>query len=190
MKDTDTPSGNTDFSSILEARLSRRSLLKGSLAMAAAGYVGAGSLLLSHVGDAQAAMRRLKLNFSAVPKHTSDSLRVAPGHSWSVLYATGDPLNSALPDYANDGSDDATSFARRAGDHHDGMHFFGIGRNGRWDRNASDHALLCINHEDVTAAFLHPKGPTVIDGRRISEEEVLKEMLARFTLQSPHHHLH
>ncbi len=178
MKDADTPSGSTDFSSILDARLSRRSLLKGSLAAAAAGYVGAGSLLLSPAGDAQAAMRELKLNFSAVPKHTADALRVAPGYSWSVLLATGDPLDPALPAYANDGSDDAASFSRRAGDHHDGMHFFGIGRNGRWDRNASDHALLCINHEAVTGAFLHTQGQTIIDGRRISEEEVLKEMLA------------
>ncbi len=178
MKDTDTPAGHTHFSSILDARLSRRSLLKGSLAAAAAGYVGAGSLLLSPVGDAEAAMKRLKLNFSAVPKHTSDALRVAPGYSWTVLYATGDPLDAALPAYANDGTDDAASFARRAGDHHDGMHFFGLGRHGRWDRNTADHALLCINHEAVTAAFLHPKGQTVIDGRRISEDEVLKEMHA------------
>ena len=115
MKDTDTPAGHTHFSSILDARLSRRSLLKGSLAAAAAGYVGAGSLLLSPVGDAEAAMKRLKLNFSAVPKHTSDALRVAPGYSWTVLYATGDPLDAALPAYANDGTDDAASFARRAG---------------------------------------------------------------------------
>ncbi len=178
MKDTDKPSGNPDFSAILDARLSRRSLLKGSLAAAAAGYFGSGSLWLSPAGDAQAATRALTLNFSAIPKHTDDTLRIATGYSWSVLLATGDPLDPALPAYANDGSDEATSFARRAGDHNDGMHFFGIGRNGHWNRRASDRALLCINHEAVTGAFLHPKGQTIIDGCRVSDDEVLKEMLA------------
>ncbi len=178
MNDTEKLSGNPDFSTILEARLSRRSLLKGSLAAAAAGYLGAGSLLLSSAGDARAVARSLRLNFSAVPKHTTDALRVAPGYSWTVLLATGDPLDPALPPYANDGSDDAASFARRAGDHHDGMHFFGLGKDGRWKPDTADRGLLCINHEAVTGTFLHPAGQTVANGRRTSADEVVKEMLA------------
>jgi secreted PhoX family phosphatase len=35
-----------------------------------------------------------------------------------------------------------------------------------------------VNHEAVTAAFLHPAGQTIVDGKRMSEEEVMKEMLA------------
>ncbi len=178
MKDTAPPHGLHDFSTILDARLSRRSLLKGSLAAAAASYLGAGSVLLSPAGDAQAAMRSLKLNFRAVPKHTADTLTVPAGYSWSVLLATGDPLDPALPGYANDGSDDAASFSRRAGDHHDGMHFFGMGQDSRWHPTTADRALLCINHEAITGAFLHPSGQTVVDGRRVSEQEVMKEMLA------------
>lgn len=178
MNDTDFPSGSTDFSRILDARLSRRSLLRGSLATAAASYVGAGSLLLTPAGDAQAAMRQLTLNFTAVPKGLDDAVRVPRGYSYTVLMATGDPLAPGIADYANDGSDDAASFARRAGDHNDGMQYFGLGRRGRWDRNASSRGLLCVNHEAVTAAFLHPNGQTIVDGKRISEEEVMKEMLA------------
>lgn len=178
MKDEPTPPGHPDFAAILDARLSRRSLLKGSLAAAAASYVGAGSVLLSPFGDARAGARALKLNFSAVPKHTDDTLRIAPGYTWSVLLATGDPLDASVPAYANDGSDTARSFARRAGDHHDGMHFFGIGQDNRCNAQAADHALLCINHEAITGAFLHPRGQTIIDGRRASDQEVLKEMLA------------
>ncbi len=178
MKDHARPHGTPDFSTILDTRLSRRSLLKGSLVTAAAAWLGGGSLLLPAAGNAQAVTRPLKLNFRAVAKHTDDTLRIAPGHAWSVLLATGDPLESAVPAYANDGSDDAASFARRAGDHHDGMHYFGIGRNGRWNRRAADRALLCINHEAITGAFLHPKGQSIVDGRRTDADEVLKEMLA------------
>ncbi len=178
MKDPQPSHGSPDFSTILDARLSRRSLLKGSLATAAAAYLGVGGLPLSPAGDARAAARSLKLNFSAVAKHTNDTLRIAPGHSWSILLATGDPLDPALPAYANDGSDEAASFARRAGDHHDGMHYFGMDPNGRWNRHVADRALLCINHEAITGAFLHPNGQTIIDGRRTAEDEVQKEMLA------------
>lgn len=168
---------HSDFSQILEARLSRRSLLKGSLAAAATACAG-GGLWLSAVGDAKAALRTLTLGFSAVPKSLDDIVRVPAGYAYSVLLATGDPIAPGLPDYANDGTDDAASFARRAGDHHDGMHFFGLGDDGRWDPRASARGLLCINHEAVTAAFLHPHGPTIVDGRRGAEDEVIKEMLA------------
>lgn len=178
MNDTTASHSNLDFSRILDARLSRRSLLKGSLATAAASYVGASSLLLTPSGDAQAAMRKLKLNFTAVPKGLDDTVRLPRGYSYSVLLATGDPIATDLPAYANDGSDDAASFARRAGDHNDGMHYFGLGRRGQWDRSASARGLLCVNHEAITAAFLHPNGQTIVDGKRVSEQEVMKEMLA------------
>ena len=178
MNDTDNLSANPEFSDILNARISRRSLMKGSLAMASASYLGAGSLLLTPAGDAQAAMRKLTLNFTAVPKGLDDLVRLPAGYSYKLLIATGDPIGADIPAYANDGSDDAASFYLRAGDHNDGMHFFGLGRRGQWDKQASDRGLLCVNHEAVTAAFLHPRGQTIIDGKRVSEEEVNKEMLA------------
>ena len=87
MNDRDTLPGNPDFSRILDARLSRRSLLKGSLATAAVSYVGAGSLLLSPVGDAQAAMRQLKLNFNAVPKGLDDVVRLPSGYKFMANFA-------------------------------------------------------------------------------------------------------
>jgi secreted PhoX family phosphatase len=134
----DDTAASPDFDSVLTARLSRRSLLKGGLAAAATTYLG-GSLGLS---------------------------------------ATGDPLTADVPAYANDGSDEAGSFTRRAGDHHDGMHFFGMDKSARWDAQRSERGLLCINHEAITAAFLHAQGDTVVDGKRMSEDEVMKEMLA------------
>ena len=89
---TENLSSNPTFDSILTARLSRRALLKGSLATAAALYVGA---------DATAATRRLKLNFKPVAKSRADSLTIPAGYSWSVLLRTGDPLVAGIADYAN-----------------------------------------------------------------------------------------
>ena len=168
---------SNDFERVLAARLSRRSLLKGSLATAATAYLGT-SLGLSASGDVQAATRTLKLNFKAIPKSVDDKIAIANGYQWQVLLATGDPLASDVPPYANDGSDEAGSFTRRVGDHHDGMHFFGMTHAARWDAQRSERGLLCINHEAVTAAFLHAQGDTVADDKRISEDEVMKEMLA------------
>ena len=173
----DDTAATPDFDSVLTARLSRRNLLKGSLATAAATYLG-GSLSLSASGNVQAAARALKLNFQAIPKSIDDKITIANGYQWQVLLATGDPLAADLPAYANDGSDEAGSFTRRAGDHHDGMHFFGMDKAARWDAQRAERGMLCINQEAVTAAFLHPQGETIADGKRISEDEVMKEMLA------------
>lgn len=174
---TDDVLAPSDFDSVLSLRLSRRSLLKGGLAAAASTYLGT-SLILSASGDVQAATRSLKLNFQAVPKNIFDKVTLAEGYQWQMLLATGDPLTTGIPAYANNGSDDAGSFTHRAGDHHDGMHFFGMDKTARWDAQRSERGLLCINHEAVTATFLHPQGETLVDGKRISEDEVLKEMLA------------
>ena len=167
----------TDFDTVLAARLSRRSLLKGSLATAAATYLG-GSLGLSASSEAVADTRKLTLNFQAIPKSLADKITLADGYQWQLLLATGDPLTPELSAYANDGSDEAGSFTRRAGDHHDGMQFFGMDATGRWSAQTGERGLLCINHEAVSAEFLHTRGTTIADGKRLSEDEVMKEVLA------------
>jgi hypothetical protein len=52
------------------------------------------------------------------------------------MFRLGDPINAATPEYVNNGSESGASFASRAGDHHDGMHFFGMTAAGAYDRNA------------------------------------------------------
>ena len=116
------------------------------------------------------------LGFPAIPKSLADSVIVPPGYQASVLFRLGDPMSAATPDYKNDGTDTAASFTARAGDHHDGMHFFGMTATGAYDPNASDRGLLCINHEAITPAFLHPNGATTVAGVRTVNEEVLKEL--------------
>jgi secreted PhoX family phosphatase len=168
----------TSFDDILQQRLSRRGLLKGSLAAASTSYLGVGSLAASGSSDVHAAAPKLRLNFKAVSKGLDDLVRLPAGYSYKMLLATGDPIAAGIPAYTNTGADEASSFARRAGDHNDGMHFFGINAKGRWDAKVSDRGLLCVNHEAITSAFLHPNGQTIVDGKRTVDSEVVKEMLA------------
>jgi secreted PhoX family phosphatase len=178
LTDTENDSSNPEFNQILTERLSRRSMLKGSFGVAATLYFGGSSLLFSPSGETRAATGALKLNFAAVPKTLDDKVTLAQGYSYRIISSTGDPLADGIPAYSNNGSERAESFNKRVGDHHDGMHFFGLGKNGLWSPLASDSGLLCVNHESVTAGFLHPAGPTIVDEKRPNENEVLKEMLA------------
>jgi secreted PhoX family phosphatase len=122
------------------------------------------------------------LGFDAVPKGLADALVVPAGYTATVLYRLGDPIAAGISAYKNDGSDSAESHAQRAGDHHDGMHYFGLGANGKHDAASASRALLVMNHEAITPAYLHTKGPTKSGAAGTSAEvrtvadEVIKEM--------------
>ncbi|MGB2818887.1 MAG: PhoX family phosphatase, partial [Burkholderiaceae bacterium] len=139
-------------------------------------------------GKAPAPSRPTALGFKAVPKSLADSLIVPAGYTASVLLRLGDPIAKKIPAYANDGTDDASTFAWRAGDHHDGMYFFPIGASGtekteeneKHEKNAlRARGLLVLNHEAITPAFLHVNGPTISgtgeNAVRTAPDEVLKE---------------
>jgi len=176
------PSANASLHDIMAANLHRRQLLKGgvgALTMASLGTLGlsacAGNPLLPTAGPAAAV-----LGFAAVNKSLADRITVPVGYTATVIYATGDTLDPAVSDYKNDGTDG--NFGRRSGDHHDGMHYFGLTASGQPASNGNSRALMCINHEAVngTVQFMHPKGQTNIGasaGPR-PEAEALKEIEA------------
>lgn len=152
----DTP--NTHFQTVLSERLSRRGLLLGAASATSA-------VMLGGVGAAaQAAvppgLMLDKLKFNPVAKNVNDVVTVPPGYTATVLYALGDPLAADVPAFRNDGTD--TDFERRAGDHHDGMDYFGLSNDRqRPDPNNTRHALLAMNHEALTDNFLHVNGSSV-----------------------------
>ena len=116
------------------------------------------------------------LRFTAVPKNLNDVVTVPAGYNVTVLYRLGDPINGTVPAYANNGTD--ANFAERAGDHHDGMSYFGLSATGTApDANSSTRGLLVLNHENITQAYLHPNGPTSVAGAR-PEAEATKEIEA------------
>lgn len=176
-------SGNTEFQTVLQGFLSRRRVLRGGIGTAAALVLGGG--LAACDDDAQEAGEPptppppppppvLQLNFNAVAHSLEDSLVVPAGYTAQVLYALGDPLSGATPDYLNDGSESGASFAFRAGDHHDGMEFFGLSAAGTRDAGASARGLIAINHENITQVYLHLAGAGFTAPR--SANDALKEI--------------
>ena len=158
-------SDNPSFDSVLQARLSRRGMLRGSV-----GSVG--TVMLAGVGlsacggsdDAVAlpmAPSTTLLGFSAVSKSLTDTALVPAGYTASVIYALGDPLTASTAAYKNDGTD--TNLENRAGDHHDGMEWFGLDASGKPSLTSVDRGLLAVNHEATTderlsSFFLHANG--------------------------------
>ena len=159
-------SPNPSFDSVLSARLSRRGLLRGSVGTVGTAMLGGVALTACGGGDdpvAQPAPVETLLGFNAVAKSLADTVVVPTGYTASVLYALGDPLTATTPAYKNDGTD--TDFENRAGDHHDGMEWFGLDAAGKPSLTATDRGLLAMNHEATTdetrsSFFLHADGGT------------------------------
>jgi secreted PhoX family phosphatase len=179
--DTNT-SSNESFETVVQTRLSRRDMLTGAAGAAAVTMLG------SLASDSAAASNapvpahffkpRARLGFAPVAKTLADAVTLPHRYSYDVLYALGDPITRGVNDYRNDGTDDPASFAHRAGDHHDAIQYFGLGGHNEWDPNSSHRGLLCMNHEAITPDFLHPTGPTIVNGTRTVAEEVQKEFYA------------
>ena len=180
------PSANTSLNEVIATKMQRRHLLRGGVsALAAASLSGVGITACGGSSDpaptatpAPAAVPIL--GFSAISKSLADNVVVPAGYTASVIYATGDSMDATVTDYKNDGTD--SNFARRSGDHHDGMHYFGLTTDGKPTLSSNDRALMCINHEAIngTVPFLHPNGQTNIAasaGPR-PEAEALKEVEA------------
>lgn len=191
-------SNNPHINDLVSERLrepSRRSMLRGGLGLSALGLLSSGAgALFAACGDnlpgdgpgpdpdpdpvpdpIPGPVRPATLGFAAVAKSLADVVTVPAGYSYTALYSLGDPIASGVSAYANNGTDSAASFAQRAGDHHDGMQFFGLGGSGGYSTGASDRGLLCMNHEAITPLFLHPTGPTIVAGVRTVADEVLRE---------------
>ncbi len=176
-------SGNPSLHDLLAARLHRRHVLGGGIgAMTMAGF---GSMSLAACGggsdsavSAPPAPTPVTLGFVAVNKAKLDRITVPAGYTATVIYATGDSIDATVPDYLNNGTQD--NFARRSGDHHDGMHFFGLSATGTPAPTNNDRALLVMNHENIagTVQFMHANGQTNATTGARPEAEATKEIEA------------
>ena len=163
-------SSNPSFDSVLQARLSRRGLLRGGVGSVGTVVLGGVALTACGGGDdavaapaAPAAPEATLLGFTAVSKSLTDAVVLPAGYTASVIYALGDPLTATTPAYKNDGTD--ADFEHRAGDHHDGMEWFGLDASGKPSLTATERGLLAMNHEATTdetrsSFFLHADGGT------------------------------
>lgn len=161
-------SSNPTFESVLQARLGRRSMLRGAIGTATSAMFGSLSVAACGGGDdpvttptttPSGATTVTSLAFAAVAKGLADTVTVPAGYTATVLYRCGDPLTSLVPAFVNDGSDG--SFDLRAGDCHDGIEYFGLKADGSGpDASNSERGLLGMNHEYQNNLFLFPNGPS------------------------------
>ena len=155
-------SANPTFDAVLGARLSRRGLLRGGVGTVGTAVLGGFGVTACGGSDDPVPAEPVKLlGFSAVGKSLADTVVVPAGYTASVLFALGDPMAAGVAAYKNDGTDG--DFDKRAGDHHDGMEWFGLGADGKRSDSATDRGLLAINHEATTdeklsSFFLHADG--------------------------------
>ena len=185
-------SDNHHFRDILEQSMSRRDLIAKTASGAAALALASSLTACSddndngNIGDGESKpnpptdnnARPEKLSFSPVKKNLDDWVTVPEGYTATVLYAMGDSIHPIYSDWDDNNIPNGPSFQFRSGDCHDGMSYFGLStKTGRYDENASEHGLLVMNHEYINQTFLHPQGPTNVDGRR-PEDEVIREVNA------------
>ncbi len=177
-------SANADFDSVLNLRLSRRNMLRGGVGAAGSVLLG-GAGLASLVGCATSGQGAMTANtplstlgFTPVAKSMADMVSVPAGYKAEVFYALGDPILAGAAAFKNDGTD--TDFDKRAGDHHDGMEWFGLDTNGKPSHTYSARGLIAMNHEATTdeklsSFFIHTDGGTSTLPRKASEVD--KELM-------------
>ena len=164
-------SANPHFEEVLGNRLSRRSLFRGAgLAATALGATAVTGCATTGSGGSVASVDRL--GFKPVAKSLADTVVVPEGYTAQVLYALGDPLAAGVPAYKNDGTD--AQFEQRAGDHHDGMEWFGLDASGKPSASYNSRGILGINHEATTdeklaSFFIHANGGTATLPRPAAE---------------------
>ena len=142
---------NPLFSSILEARLARRQVLKGSAGAAALGFFGLGLAGCNSDSDDDddedgSTPPAELLGFSAVAVNSLDVITVPEGYSHQVLIPWGTPIMGGIAAFSPDNT--GADQAGQIGSHHDGMHFYGID-------GSSEDGLLVLNHEYVEPRFMH-----------------------------------
>ncbi|TPV25218.1 PhoX family phosphatase [Acinetobacter baumannii] len=179
-------SDNIHFRDILEQHISRRSLITKA-ASGAVALTLASTLTGCNDNDDDSGSNNggttpvdpnkkpEKLTFTPVAKNLNDIVTVPEGYEANVIYALGDSINPRVGDWDDNNIPSGPSFQFRSGDCHDGMHYFGLKTStNRFDETVSAQGLLVRNHEYINQTFLHPKGPTKVDGRR-PEDEVIRE---------------
>ena len=155
------PSTNRDFSSILDARLSRRDLLKAGSAASVLAALPACATRAPGTGPV--------IGFTPIAVSSEDALRVPPEYEARVLFRWGDPVGSAagMPGFKDDASNSAADQALQAGMHHDGMHFYPL----PYGSSNSRHGLLAMNHEYLDQGMLFPDGMKTWSAEKVAKAQ-------------------
>ncbi len=160
------------FGNVLSASMSRREIMRGGLSAAIATTFAGSTLAACSGGGANVGPEVAVKN---IPRSLVDAVTLSSDYNATILFATGDLLNGPGNDKALDAIT-GTEMATRAGDHHDGMYYFGLNAAGALDRNGNDRGIIAINFENINQQFLHTAGPTASSGTRTVPDQVVKEI--------------
>ena len=136
---------STTLADLIELRLSRRSALKALGAAAALSALGGVAL---RPGSARAAGG---LGFSEIAKTNDETHHAAPGYDAAVLVRWGDPIVAGAP-ALDPKAVNAASQEKQFGYNCDFIGFMPLPLGS----GASDHGLLCVNHEYTIAPLMFP----------------------------------
>ncbi|NVJ58249.1 MAG: PhoX family phosphatase [Vibrionaceae bacterium] len=151
---------DSQFSQMIEARLSRRRFLVGTAAVSAGAFLSLNPIAKAFAADKQSAL----LNFEAVPVSTSDEIVVPKGYKAKPLLSWGDPIFSGAPEFDQSGKQDSKAQQRQFGDNTDGMSLFSI---------SDDRAVIAVNNEYTNYEYLFDHG-----GDAMTADDVLKAQAA------------
>ena len=150
----------SDFSQMVNARLSRRGFLIGSVAASAGAFLALNPVAKAIAGTMDSTL----LNFSAVPASTMDKIIVPKGYSTSTLMSWGDPIFANAPAFSASGNQDSKAQAMQFGDNTDGMSIFPL---------SNDRAILAINNEYTNYKYLFEH-----QGKAMTADDVKKSQAA------------
>ncbi|MFT5881438.1 MAG: secreted PhoX family phosphatase [Moritella sp.] len=150
----------SDFSNMVNARLSRRQFLIGATVAGAGTFLAASPIAKAVAGSLHSHL----LNFTAIPNSTSDTITLAKGYSSSTLMAWGDPIFADAPAFNANGQQDSATQAAQFGDNTDGMSIFPL---------STDRAILAVNNEYTNYQYLFAH-----QGKSMTTDDVLKAQAA------------
>ena len=158
------PSREPGIAELIQARMSRRTALKGLAAVGAIGLFGCESLAARRVGSGD-----MPLTFTEIGRFLDATTHVAPGYDVQVLIRWGDPIRRSGPAF-RPGAQWPDEQEQQFGTNNDFIAFMPLPRG----TNSSTRGLLCVNHEYVSARLMWPAttGKDSGTGRERAEVEM------------------
>ncbi|HYM99014.1 MAG TPA: alkaline phosphatase PhoX, partial [Aestuariivirgaceae bacterium] len=168
-EDRSSHSGSPSFPEVLEARLTRRDILKTAAATGATIALGAGFVGSVFESKAVAKGSISSLEFTELQRVYDQTHHIAPGYRADVLIRWGDKLFADAPDF-DASKQSVESQSRQFGYDNDYIGYLPLPKGS----NSSDHGLLCVNNEYPNPHVMFP-GLVVSDpdaGKKMSKEQV------------------
>ena len=142
------PSTRPAIAAIIEARMTRRGLLKGMAAGGAFGLFGCSS---AGPAPSRSADGSAPLTFTEVARSADERHHIAPGYSAQVLIRQGDPIRGGGPRY-QPGRQTGAAQEQQFGTDNDFIAFMPLPRGS----SSSSRGLLGVNHENHRAVLCFP----------------------------------